>query len=176
MVPDLKTFAHKGCCKSTWQKKLCFFLLHLFTPFKRLFASTSRSPMSKLFRFLESLGKRNWMKWSKIWKCLLINGAKSLCIFFPLATFALLARFFGIGATIYIGREMLCLPYARFLFLWMSLVFFLSVWQLSLLAAYSCWRYYIAGVTILLAAHFCWRYYITGSYFWLAFGLSQNGC
>ena len=28
--------------------------------------------------------------------------------------FALLAGFFGIGATIRIGREMLCLPYAGF--------------------------------------------------------------
>ena len=31
-----------------------------------------------------------------------------------LANFALLARFFGIGATIRIGREMLCLPYAGY--------------------------------------------------------------
>ena len=30
------------------------------------------------------------------------------------AIFALLAGFFGIGATIRIGREMLCLPYAGF--------------------------------------------------------------
>ena len=74
----------------------------------------------------------------------------------------LLAGFFGIGATIYIGREMLCLPYARFLFLWMSLVFFLSVWQLSLLAAYSCWRYYIAGSLFLLALLYCWQLIFAG--------------
>ena len=34
------------------------------------------------------------------------------------ANFALLAGFFGIGATIRIGREMLRLPYAGFLFPW----------------------------------------------------------
>ena len=33
-----------------------------------------------------------------------------------LANFALLAGFFGIGATIRIGREMLCRPYAGFFF------------------------------------------------------------
>ena len=47
----------------------------LFTPFKRLFAPTSQSPMSKLFRYSESLGKWKQMvsdlkilawKWSKI--------------------------------------------------------------------------------------------------------------
>ena len=32
------------------------------------------------------------------------------------ANFALLAGFFGIGATIRISREMLCLPYAGFFF------------------------------------------------------------
>ena len=37
---------------------------HLFTPFKRFFAPTSQSPMSKLFRFSESFGKSNGKKWS----------------------------------------------------------------------------------------------------------------
>ena len=59
--------------------------------------------MAKLFRFSESLVKGNGKKWSQILKLLLIKGVK-------------LPRkmFFGIGATIRIGQEMLCLPYAGF--------------------------------------------------------------
>ena len=43
--------------------------VRLFTfevPFKRLFAPTSGSRMSKLFRDSESLGKSNEKKWSQI--------------------------------------------------------------------------------------------------------------
>ena len=86
MVSDLKTFTKKGC-KIAAQKKVCFwanfallsriFLVSVFlTPFNGLFAPTSRSPMSKLFRFLEFLGKSNGKKWSQIWKLLLITGVK----------------------------------------------------------------------------------------------------
>ena len=39
----------------------------------RSFAPTSQPPMSKLFRFSESLGKSNGNKWSQIWKLLLIR-------------------------------------------------------------------------------------------------------
>ena len=46
---------------------------YLFTLFQCLFALTSQSPMSKLFRFSESLGKSNGNKWSQIWKLLLIK-------------------------------------------------------------------------------------------------------
>ena len=35
-------------------------------PFKRLFAPTSRSRMSNIFRASESLGKSNGKKWSQI--------------------------------------------------------------------------------------------------------------
>ena len=35
-------------------------------PFKRLFAPTSQSQMSNIFRGLESLGKSNGKKWSQI--------------------------------------------------------------------------------------------------------------
>ena len=38
-----------------------------------------------------------------------IAAQKKVCFS---ANFALIAEFFGIGATIRIGREMLCLPYA----------------------------------------------------------------
>ena len=40
-----------------------------------------------------------------------IAAQKKVCFS---ANFALLAGFFGIGATIRIGREILCLPYAGF--------------------------------------------------------------
>ena len=59
-----------------------FFSLHLFTFFKRLSAPTSQSPMSKLYRFGESLGKSNGKKWSQIWNLLLIKGVKLPRIFF----------------------------------------------------------------------------------------------
>ena len=69
------------CSKMVYNRRVgkLFFtdLFPLFTPFKRLFAPTSRSPMSKLFRYSESLGKSNGKKWSQIWKLLLIKGVKS---------------------------------------------------------------------------------------------------
>ena len=52
----------------------------LFTfevPFKRLFAPTSRSRMSNIFRDLESLGKSNGKKWSEIGTFLFESGLKS---------------------------------------------------------------------------------------------------
>ena len=87
VVSDLKTFTNKRC-KIAARKKNCFcanfallsmiFLVSVFlTPFNNLFAPTSRSPMSKLFRVSESLGKSNGKKWSQIWKLLLIKGVKS---------------------------------------------------------------------------------------------------
>ena len=47
-------------------------VLVFLTMFIGLFAHTSRSPTSKLFRFLESLGKSSGRKWSQIWKLFLI--------------------------------------------------------------------------------------------------------
>ena len=84
---------------------------HFVTLFNGLFAPTSKSPMSNLFRYSESVGKSNGKKWSHIWKLLLIKGVKS-----PRENLALLANLFGIGATIRIGWEIQCLPYAGFLF------------------------------------------------------------
>ena len=64
---------------------ICSLCLSVFLP------PTSQSQMSKLLRFLESLGKRNRKRWSQIWKLLLINGVKlqrkKVCIF--MANFAL---------------------------------------------------------------------------------------
>ena len=56
---------------------VCVFVCpsHFLTTF---FAPPSRSPMSKKFRFLESLGKRNGAKWSQISNFLLIKGVKLL--------------------------------------------------------------------------------------------------
>ena len=83
----------------------------LFTPFKHLFAPYFQSPMSKNFRFSESLG----INMSQIWNLLPIKGEKFACnIFFFCQIFALLVGLFGIGATICIDREILCLPYASF--------------------------------------------------------------
>ena len=45
-------------------------------PLTVFFFPTSLSPMSELFRFLESLEKSNGKKWSQIWKLLLIKGVK----------------------------------------------------------------------------------------------------
>ena len=49
----------------------------VFTAFKRLFAPTSLTPMSKLVIFSESLGKTIGKKWSQIWILFLIKGVKS---------------------------------------------------------------------------------------------------
>ena len=54
--------------------------VRLFTfkvPFKRLFAPTSWSRMSKTFKDTESFGKSNKNRWFQIWQLLLIKGVKS---------------------------------------------------------------------------------------------------
>ena len=82
-------------------------------PFKRLFAPTSQSRMSNIFRDSESLGKSNGKTWPQIWTFLFgwffwfFKKIWFLGILGPPS--------YGIGATIRIGREMLCLPYAGFL-------------------------------------------------------------
>ena len=53
---------------------VCLFLC--LTLFNSLFSPTSRRPISKLFRFSESLWKSNGKKWSQIWPLLLIQCAK----------------------------------------------------------------------------------------------------
>ena len=65
--------------------------VRLFTfevPFKRLFAPTSQSRMSNIFRDSESLGKSNGKKWSQIlvWKWSKIAAQKKVCF---VADFAL---------------------------------------------------------------------------------------
>ena len=65
------------CLKLPWRKKVFYGFFHLFTLFKRLFAPTSQSQMSKPFWFSEFIGKSSGKKWSRIWKLLLIKGVKS---------------------------------------------------------------------------------------------------
>ena len=78
MVSDLNFFAKKLCKIAAAQKVFYgLFSSHLFTPFNGPFAHTSRSSMSKMFRYLESLGKSNGKNWSQIWKLVLIKGVKS---------------------------------------------------------------------------------------------------
>ena len=47
--------------------RVCVRLFTFEVPFKRLFAPTSQSRMSKNFRSSESLGENNGKKWSQIW-------------------------------------------------------------------------------------------------------------
>ena len=73
---QIGTFLLKNGLKLPRQKKKIFCgFCYLF---KHLFASTSKNPMSKLFRFLYSFGKSNGKKWSQIWNFCLIQGVKPL--------------------------------------------------------------------------------------------------
>ena len=66
-------------------------LFNFEVPLKRLFAPTSRSRMSNIFRDSESLGNSNGKKWSNIWTFLFGSGLKSPhnFFFFFFADFAL---------------------------------------------------------------------------------------
>ena len=73
------TFLFKNWQKLPRKKK--FFSLTFFTfevPFNDLFAPTSQSRISNIFRDSESLEKSNGKKWSQIWTFLFENGQKSL--------------------------------------------------------------------------------------------------
>ena len=64
--------------KSAAQKKVFFFTFFTFqVPFNGLFAPTSQSRMSNIYRDSESLGKSNGKKWSQIWTFLFENCIKS---------------------------------------------------------------------------------------------------
>ena len=101
------------------QKKSFFFtffrLLRFSVFFNGLFAPTSRSGMSNIFRDSESLRQSNRRKWSNIWTFLFGSGLKSPRNFIYFFCWVCLGPpSNGIRATIRIGREMLCLPYAGF--------------------------------------------------------------
>ena len=79
VVSDLNIFAQKWTKIAAAKKVFADFFLYLFTfqvPFKRLFAPTLRSRMSKLFWVSESSGKSIGKKWSQIWTFLLKNCLK----------------------------------------------------------------------------------------------------
>ena len=72
------TFLFENCLKSP-RKKSFFSFFTFFTfevPFNGLFAPTSRSRMSNIFRDSGSLGKSNGKIWSQIWTFLLENCLK----------------------------------------------------------------------------------------------------
>ena len=89
MVSDMNIFVWK---LSKINAKKSFFL-HFFrsSSFFGLFAPTSWSRMSNIFRDSESLGKSNGKKWSNIWTFLFESGLKSprKQKFFFVADFAL---------------------------------------------------------------------------------------
>ena len=128
MVSDFKTFTNNGCKiaaqKSLFWGEFCLteqdFLISVFlTTFNGFLAPISRSPMSKLLKFSEFLGKSYGKKRSKIKKKIIFHkgckiAAQKKGFFFP-ENVALIAVFFSICATIRIGWAMLCLPYAGFL-------------------------------------------------------------
>ena len=94
MVSDMNIFVWK-LSKIAEQKKVFFFtffgLLWFSVFFNSLFAPTSRSGMSNIFRDSESLGKSNGKKGSNIWTFLFGSGLKSprKKKFFFVADFAL---------------------------------------------------------------------------------------
>ena len=92
-----------------------FGLLRFLVFFNGLFVPTSWSWMSNIFKDSESLRKSNGKKWSNIWTFLFGSGLKlprNKKFFF--CWVCLGPPSYGIGATICIGREMLCLSYAGF--------------------------------------------------------------
>ena len=80
MVSDMNIFVWK-LSKIAGQKKVFFFtffgLLWFLVFFNGLFAPTSQSRMSNIFRDSESLGKSIGKKWSQIWTFLFENCRKS---------------------------------------------------------------------------------------------------
>ena len=113
------TILFENCLKSPRKKKVFFFtffvLFRFLVFFNGVFAPISWNRMSSIFRDSESLKKSNGKKWSNIWtflfgKCL--KSPRKKKFFFCWVCLGLPS--YGIGATIRIGREMLCLPYAGF--------------------------------------------------------------
>ena len=150
MVSDRNISDWKLSKIATQKKKFFFFTFFTFEVlFNGLFAPTSQSGMSNIFRDSESLGKSIGKKWSNIWNFLFGSGLKSprkKKKFFVVAYFALqnmvettLPPSYGIGATIRIGREMLCLPYAGLLVINPTTLFFRGGWVTQAQKLYSTW-------------------------------------
>ena len=72
------TFLFENCLKLPRKKKVFCSLFFTFeVPLNGLFAPTSQSKMSNIFREADSLGKSNGKKWSNIWNFLFGSGLKS---------------------------------------------------------------------------------------------------
>ena len=93
-------------------------IFQLFILFKRLFSPSSWSPMSKLFRFLESFGKSIGHKWSQIWKLLIIKGAKKKLYF---GEFCLTSRILLVSVLLTASRDSLY-PVCWILYLYLRLI------------------------------------------------------
>ena len=81
---------YKSICPSVCPSvrvSVCLFTFEV--PFTGLFAPTSRSRISNIFRDSESLGKSNGKKWSQIWTFLFKNCLKSplFSVFFGFLSF-----------------------------------------------------------------------------------------
>ena len=82
-VGQFKTFFFKGSAlwADAFYKSICLYVClsvcsFLEFPFNVLFAPTSQSRMSNIFRDSESLGGSNGKKWSHIWTFLFESGLK----------------------------------------------------------------------------------------------------
>ena len=97
---------------------VCLSIRHTFSHrFIDIFAPTSWSEMSKLFKCSESLRRSNGKNLSQIWKLLLIKGVKlphRKKLFCFVANFALPAEFFWYRCYYLHWFRNLCLPYAGF--------------------------------------------------------------
>ena len=111
MLSDFKTYTNKGC-KIAAQKKCfwanlallsrIFFGIGVSYSSQRCFAPTFQSPMCKVFRLSESLGKSKGKKGSQIKKLLLTKGviSPSKYIYFFPGKFGLTEEdLFGIGVS-----------------------------------------------------------------------------
>ena len=80
VFPRPSIFEESALWADSFYKLKCPYVCtsHFLTPLNDLFAPTSWSPISKLFKFSESLGKSNGEKWSQLWKYFLIKGKKLL--------------------------------------------------------------------------------------------------
>ena len=111
---NVRLSVHLSVCPS-----VCPFTFEV--PFNGLFAPTSRSRMSNIFRGSESLGKSNGKKWSTP------SSSRRFWVFAFWMIFSVFQKIgfwgilgppsYGIGAAICIGREVLCLPYAGLFYL-----------------------------------------------------------
>ena len=137
-LSQIWTFLFENCLKSPRKKKFFFFtffgLLWFSVFFNGLFAPTSQSRMSNIFRDRNPWGKvmeRSGLTFEHFCLEVVSNCRAQKNYFF--CWFCLGSPSYGIGATIRIGREILCLPYAGFFCFAMKpihlLIYFQNFWN-----------------------------------------------